>query len=119
MASQKKYAVLDENNSIINAFMWELDSPDEPSVVLEQYPVSYKLMEYGEGITENDALIGGQYDETLNAFLPSKPDPTYVLDKTIWEWHPDPDLEYNIEGVGDENTLCKYNVEQKSWIIVE
>ena len=119
MASQKEYAVLDENNLVINGFIWSLDSPDDPSVVLEQYPEGYRLLESGEGFTENAIIINGYYDETLNAFLPPKPDPTYVLDKTIWEWHPDPDLEYNIKGVGDENTLCKYNVEQKCWIIVE
>jgi hypothetical protein len=119
MEDQKLYAILDENNNVINAFLWEVDAQDNPTIVLEHYPSGYRLLEFGDGITQNYAIVNGTYDETLNAFLPIKPDSTYVLDKATWEWHPDPDLEYNIEGVGDENTLCRYDVEQKSWIIIE
>jgi hypothetical protein len=119
MASEKTYAVLDENNNVINGFVWGLDCPDDPSIVLEQYPEGCRLLEFGEGITENLIMMHGTYDETLNAFLPIKPDPTYVLDKTTWEWYPDPDLDYNIEGIGDENTLCRYHPDDKCWCIIE
>lgn len=119
----QNYAVLDENNKVFNSFIWDpevlLDQSLTVDAIQDQYPVGYVFKECGEGITQNEPIIGHYYDETLNAFIPPQPDPTYILDTSNWEWHPDPNLEYNIDGIGDENTLCRYHLDDKCWCIIE
>ena len=106
------YAILDENNIVINAFSF-LKNPEpfiNPETGEEKIPSlddilnSYQnctLQQYDEGIiTNNLAEIGFYYDSELNAFIPPKPDPTYILNTKTFEWEPDENLTYDLHGDG-------------------
>ena len=61
----------------------------------------------------NDAAIGYSLDADLNAFIPPKQDPTYILNQTTWNWEPDPELEYDLHNDGKK---YKYDAENLCWI---
>lgn len=65
--------------------------------------------------TANTAAIGFTYDNSLNAFIPPKPEETYILNTEIFEWHPNPELEYDISNGNGGTNKCKYLVESKAW----
>lgn len=109
----KFFAILDENNIVINAFVVpnqlaqpngeEIDLVAKESAMLdsiqEQYPGCI-LKQYGTGITVNDAAVGYIYNIDLNAFIRIQPDPTYILNTETFEWEPDQTLEYDLHGDG-------------------
>jgi hypothetical protein len=68
-------------------------------------------------VTKNAAAIGYTYNETLNAFIPPKPEETYVLDTNSFEWYPDTNLIYDFDNGG---TMCKarYSRELNGWTIL-
>ena len=65
-----------------------------------KYDTTDTLKKYGYGITESDAEIGYTYNEVLNAFIPPKPDPTYILNTEVYEWEPDQTLLYDLNNDG-------------------
>lgn len=69
-------------------------------------------------ITKNEAAIGYIYDESMNAFVPPKPEETYVLDMDSFEWYPDPTLIYDFNNGG---IMCKakYSKELNGWTIID
>jgi hypothetical protein len=69
-------------------------------------------------ITKNEAAIGYIYDESMNAFIPPKPEETYVLDMDSFEWYPDPTLIYDFNNGG---IMCKarYSKELNGWTIID
>lgn len=72
----KLYASLDENN-VVEA--------------CTGVNYSHKIIEYcdcDELCAHNIPVIGYTFDEELNAFIPPKPDDTYVLNTTTFEWEP-------------------------------
>lgn len=69
-------------------------------------------------VTKNAAAIGYTYNETLNAFIPPKPEETYVLDLNSFEWYPDTNLIYDFDNGG---IMCKarYSRELNGWTILD
>ena len=67
---------------------------------------------YNSNIRKNYASVGGTYDSTRDAFIHSKPYPSWILNETTCKWYPPveiPDTENKY--VWDEDT--------KSWVLVE
>jgi len=87
----------------------------------KQSPDNYiKKVKYSidGSITKNEAAIGYIYDESMNAFVPPKPEETYVLDMDSFEWYPDPTLIYDFNNGG---IMCKarYSKEINGWTIID
>lgn len=76
LSNMKMYAALNENNVVEN---------------LSTINYSHRVLEYSDNevlSTQNAPKIGDTLDEELNAFIPPKPDDTYVLNTTTFEWEP-------------------------------
>jgi hypothetical protein len=109
------YALLDKNNVVINS--------DYKSVVVGIRTISIgigntqivTIIGYGgtDSLIVNDPYIGYTLDTTLNAFIPPKPDPTYLLDQTNFTWNPDPSLIYDLHNDGK---LYRYDSQLSGWI---
>lgn len=93
-------------------------SLDENGVVNNHTSIDYlqSLIEFSEdqSITNNLPSIGYTYDEDLNAFIPPKPDETYILNLETYQWEPDPNREYVIDGA-----TCRWSPKLKTWILLE
>lgn len=117
------FALLDENNVVFHIASRSPHGEDEetgktfpfdPSSFFAEFPELSSIKEYSpndDSITQNKAEIGYTYDSTLNAFLPPKPDETYLLNEEEFKWYPDPSLEYDLHGDGN---LYKY--EDPYWV---
>ena len=123
----KYFAVLDENNIVINAHVTEEnntiingsayaddETPEEDLEYTTTYEIEENEMEYSVdgSITINSAAIGYKYDADLNAFIPPCPDDTYILNTQTFEWEPDPELEYDLHGDG---VMYRYVPELNGW----
>lgn len=110
------FTVLDKNNVVINSNLVLSEQLEDNTVydLLNYDPEEYKIMQFSEdnSITNNFASIGYTYDEELNAFIPPKPHPSYLLNTTSYEWEPNKELEYDIHGDG-----TKYKWIEIGWII--
>lgn len=126
MEDYNLYSILDENNIVINIVTFpknpepfidpETGEEKIPSIndILGAYP-NCTLQQYDEGIiTNNFAAIGYYYDSELNAFIPPKPNPTYILNTEIYDWEPDPNIEYDLHGDG---IMYKWNGD--GWILTD
>jgi hypothetical protein len=74
--------------------------------------IVWKQTSYNKSFRENYASIGYTYDPVLDAFIPPKPYPSWLLNTTTCQWeapvpYPDDGKTY----VWDEATL--------SWVLVE
>ena len=114
MKPKQYFAILDQNNIVKNIvaytekIMYGYD--DSTGIIIKmgnttpessiEYDTTDTLKKYGHGITESDAEIGYTYNEVLNAFIPPKPDPTYILNTEVYEWEPDQTLLYDLNNDG-------------------
>lgn len=123
------FAVLDENNIVINVIAVPttnkinietgIEEEYTPEDMISLYPEGYKLQEYSiynANITKNSSSVGYTYVQSLNAFIPPQPDETYILDLDDFVWYPNPKIEYNLNGDG---VMSKWISETNSWKIVE
>lgn len=114
MSELRYFAILDEDNLVVNASTFPLDA--DPSVLIENYSSRYKLQEYSidNSITNNQGYVGLTYDQSLNAFIPKKPDPTYILNTEEYIWEPDPSIKYNLN---NDDNLYTYDPITKTWTL--
>ena len=123
------YAYIDENNVVTQVIVGR-DENDLPEGVesWEEYfsskgkgralRTSYNTLQNkhafgGTPFRGNFAVIGGTYDEELDAFLPPKPYPSWVLNKNFyWE----PPVEYPED---DDGVMHEWNEELANWSPVE
>jgi hypothetical protein len=92
---------------------------NETSEIPEYIPTQdVELFEYSldNSITNNKAEIGYTYNKELNAFIPPKPDETYILNYETFIWEPDLEVSYDLHGDG---LLYKYNKELNGWTPLE
>jgi hypothetical protein len=102
------FAQLDENNLVLSVFVIaNEDCLDENGVEQEQlgielcarlYGNEFKWVQtsYNAKIRKNFAIIGGTYNNELDAFLAPAPFPSWVLNVATYQWEPPspiPDLE--------------------------
>lgn len=121
------FALLDENSIVVNVIAAPKYSKDyvtdevilfDPSQVIELFENAVSAQQYSQNddsITKNPGSIGHTYDSSLNAFIPPKPDETYILNIEDFNWYPDPELEYELQGDG---TMFKW-IPDIGWKIVE
>jgi hypothetical protein len=78
----------------------------------------FNILQYSldNTITNNRAEVGYTYNTELNAFIPPKPDETYILNYETFAWEPNPELSYDLHG---DDVLYKYNKELNGWTISE
>jgi hypothetical protein len=69
-----------------------------------------------DSIVVNRPEIGYFYDESRKAFIPPKPNDTYILNEETFTWEPDPNIKYDLH---DDDNLYKYNKELLGWTPVE
>jgi hypothetical protein len=107
-------AILDQNNVVINIGIME-DIESTSSIVglgiSEVTSIIYSNV--SDSLVINDPVIGYTLDTDLNAFIPPKPDPTYILNTKTYQWEPDPALTYNLH---DDGKLYQYDPENLWWI---
>lgn len=107
-------AILDQNNVVINIGIME-DIESTSSIVglgiSEVTSIIYSNV--SDSLVINDPVIGYTLDTNLNAFIPPKSDPTYILNTTTYQWEPDPSLIYNVHNDGK---LYRYDPKNICWI---
>ena len=104
----KKDLIEDEEQMIVR----------DPSFLIESFPEAVSVQQFSiddNSITNNRAEIGYTYDFNLNAFIPPKPDETYILDTEDFRWYPDPNFEYELQNDG---IMFKW-IHKVGWEIVE
>jgi hypothetical protein len=107
-------SVLDQNNVVINIGIIEDIEPISSIVDLGISEVtSIIYSNIPDSLVVNEPVIGYTLDTILNAFIPPKPDPTYILNTTTYQWEPDPSLTYDLHNDGK---LYKYDLENICWI---
>ena len=108
------YATLDQNNMVINVSILDTieDIPTTDSIGVSS---SFSIITYNipNSSAVNEPAIGYTLDTTLNAFIPPKPDPTYILNTITYQWEPDPSLTYDLHNDGK---LYRYDPENICWI---
>ena len=72
---------------------------------------SWKQTSYNNTFRKNFASVGGTYDSSLNAFVPPKPFPSWVLNNETADW--DPPVSYP-----DDGNVYTWNEASKSWVQV-
>jgi hypothetical protein len=85
------YAFLDDQNIVVEV----ITGIDETELIEGLDPETWysnfrglvcKRTSYNGKIRKNFAGIGFTYDESLNAFIPPKPDGNYILNKKLGKW---------------------------------
>lgn len=89
----KFYAILDQDNLVINCVLWPIDK-DINELIINQYSERYIAKEYSENnrITNNPAGIGLYYHEDMNAFVSRNPGVDYVLNPETYQWEIDKEV---------------------------
>lgn len=108
------FATLDQNNMVINVSI--LDTIDYiPTTDNIGISSSFSIITYNtsDSSVVNEPAIGYILDTTLNAFIPPKPDPTYILNTITYQWEPDPSLTYDLHNDGK---LYRYDSKNICWI---
>lgn len=111
------YAFLDENNIVTEVIVGidetELIDGKSPEIWYGEFRNQRCVRtSYNGNIRKNFAGIGYSYDEALDAFVPIKPYPSWLLDEDTARWYPP--LPYPNDG---ESYV--WNEETQSWDILE
>ena len=90
------FAKLDENNIVIFVTVGRQEDDGKEAELSERTGDTYKQTSYntlagvhtlgGTPFRKNFAGIGYTYDETLDAFIPPKPYPSWTLDEATCNW---------------------------------
>jgi hypothetical protein len=118
------YAVLDENNIVVDIFVGK----DEDEIVLDENGNPYDWEVYygakrtsyntfhgvhklgGTPLRMNYAGLGYTYDESRDAFIPPKPFPSFLFNEEICDWYAP------IEIPNEEGKFFVWNEEIVNWI---
>ena len=87
------WAELDENNIVIRVTVGDNDDPNGDEGyqwLIDNLGGGWIKTSYNSNIRKNFAGIGYSYDETLDAFIPPKPEsnPSFILDTETCNWKP-------------------------------
>jgi len=118
------YAVLDENNIVVDMFVGK----DEDEIVLDENGNPYNWEVYygakrtsyntfhgvhklgGTPFRINYAGLGYTYDESKDAFIPPKPFPSFLFNEEICDW------KAPIEVPNEEGKFFVWNEEIVNWV---
>lgn len=83
------WAELDENNIVLRVIVGDNDDPNGDEGyrwIVENLGGRWVKTSYNATIRKNYAGIGFYYSEDMDAFIPIKPYPSWVLDEDIYQW---------------------------------
>ena len=81
------FAKIDENNNVILVLVTDNEAPNEGyDWLIENLGGTWIKTSYNATIRKNFAGIGSTYDPELDAFIPPKPYPSWVLNKNTCQW---------------------------------
>jgi hypothetical protein len=117
------FAEIDENNIVLRVTVISNSDIMIDNVESEQkgievcksiYPDSTKWVQtsYNRNFRKNYAGIGYSYDEQRDAFIPSKPYPSWVLNETTCWWEPPIVSPYN----GTDGKFYAWDEDIKDWV---
>ena len=114
MNTLPSYATLDQNNIVVNINILT-SSENIPTTDSIGISSSFSIITYNtsDSSVVNEPAIGYILDTTLNAFIPPKPDATYILNTITYQWEPDLSLTYDLHNDGK---LYRYDSENICWI---
>lgn len=107
------WAELDENNIVIRVIVGDNNDPagDEGySWIVKHLGGTWKKTSYTGSIRKNFAGEGFFYDESLDAFIPPQPYPSWILDTETCRWAAPVAEPERPEGV-----INVWNEETQSW----
>ena len=112
------FALLDENNKVINVIVVVNAVIIDPVTGLEDETLGQDYLHtlfgpsgvwmqtsYNKTIRKNYAVIGGSYDATRDAFIPPHPYPSWLLDEATCTWVPPVPCPTDQHYMWDEATL--------------
>jgi hypothetical protein len=112
----EQFSNAQENDVVIDKENFPIDNYviPTPEIMLQCYDEPYKLKEYSldKSITNNQGIVGSKYDEELNAFIIESEDETYNLNFETFEWEPDLNIDYDLNGDG-----IMYRWDGDGWIL--
>lgn len=118
------FAKLDDDNVVIDVNVVNNDTIDnlpfpnsEPIGVafLTEWSGGYtnwKQTSYNANFRKNYASLGFAYDAVLDAFIPPKPYPSWLLNTQICQWNPP-------SPYPEDGGYYRWNEQSQSWDIVE
>jgi hypothetical protein len=85
------YALVDENNIVVEVFVGEdetnlIDGKTTEEYYSEKYGKRCLRTSYNGNIRKNYAGVGMHYDEELDAFISKQPNPSWVLNNETGKW---------------------------------
>jgi hypothetical protein len=112
----EQFSNAQENTIVINKENLPVDNfvALPPEIMLLSYNEPYKLKEYSldKSITNNLGIVESTYDEELNAFIIESEDETYNLNFETFQWEPDLNIDYDLQGDG-----IMYRWDGDGWIL--
>jgi hypothetical protein len=120
------FAQLNENNVVIyvtpmsNTLITDEDGKEQESLGIEflknQFgdDTTWVQTSYNNNFRCRYAGIGSIYDESLDAFIPPNPFPSWIFDENSLDWIPPVERPQHIEG----GPLYDWNEELKNWVPV-
>jgi hypothetical protein len=107
------FAELDDNNIVIRVLVTDNEAPNEGyDWLVENLGGTWVQTSYNSKIRKNYAGVGFTYDSELDAFIPPKPFPSWILVKKTCQWKPP--IPYPTDGF-----TYSWNEEQLDWELVD
>lgn len=113
------FAELDDNNVVLRVIVvGNRDCLDENGNESETVGITFcqnllggnwKQTSYNGNFRKNYAGIGYTYDEALDAFIPPKPFPSWILNEVTARW--EPPIPYP-----DDNKIYTWDEETQTWV---
>jgi hypothetical protein len=107
------FAELDENNTVIRVLVGDNNLPNEGyDWFVENLGGRWVQTSYNANFRKNYASTGFTYNEELDAFIPPKPFPTWILDEETCTWRPP--MPYPSDGLA-----YSWSEENQEWELVK
>ena len=94
------WAEIDENNIVLRVIVGDNNDPNGDEGyqwILDNLGGTWVKTSYNGNIRKHYAGIGFTYDSDLDAFIPPKPYPSWLLDEETCQWQPP--VPYPTDGV--------------------
>jgi hypothetical protein len=85
------WAELDENNIVLRVIVGDNNDPNGDEGyrwIVENLGGRWLKTSYNATIRKNYAGVGFYYSEDMDAFIPPKPYPSWILDEDTYQWAP-------------------------------
>jgi hypothetical protein len=116
------FAELDENNIVLRVIVVATKDNSDANGVEKEYigaafcerlfGGTWKQTSYNNNMRVRYAGIGYTYDETLDAFIPPKPYPSWTLDNVTVDWIPPTPMP-------TDGSTYAWDEKTKTWVLME